>query len=105
MFLLIRVFENSFTKFSIRYSEDSINHVEHVSVLVNAEQEWLTLYMKECLRFCGHVESNFWNIYRSEVCSYMEQMMQRNVLCPMKFFARNFILCCLIFRENLADFN
>jgi hypothetical protein len=53
MFLLIRVFENSFTKFSIRYSEDSINHVEHVSVLVNAEQEWLTLYMKECCVSAG----------------------------------------------------
>jgi len=59
--------------------------VGHVSVLVKGEQEWLALYMKECLRFCGHVEYNFWNIYRSEKYSYLEQKMQRNVLCPMYF--------------------
>ena len=80
MFLLIRVFENSFTKFPVRYAEDSTNQVGHATVLVNVEQESLALYMKKCLRFCGHVEYNFWNIYRSEKYSYMEQTMQRNLM-------------------------
>jgi len=68
-----------------------VNHLGHVSVLVNVEPEWLALYTKECSRFCGHFEYNFWNIYRSGKYSYLEQTAQRNVLCPM-YFARG-MLC------------